>query len=701
MGANGRPQPTSWNAVEPHDISGGLGGAAGGQPSGRKPPLLVQVGRQNSDKSQSNFPPTSPYAHVSSDPSSPRLVKELRERLRKLERAHMAVQAENRQLKGTVTKLEGALARMEAERSGQPASTPRGAAADGVTDDLKPITDLLSSQVRRSASVVGGSKLVTEAKHFVFGSAKEFLGGLVGLTGGAMLRRSIEEECRENEGGRWWAEFEYVAYMSAEENPPHLPSTQKFLHKKSCTGHEIIRDQGHRGWSLATFCQAEEATRAQLSEAEVAALRLYSGPLYEALNGALREQRVADWATTISCCYSGTLKLSSLSKPARVYRGVRETDMQLPKRFLEPMQSSSGFAGGVERGFMSTTRSPEVALDYSGGQDTPGSIIIADFEMGSRGASIQFLSQYPHEDELLFPPLTTLSTRKVVRRGAKRLVMVSVEISTSVPDTAEIHTASDVPGTAAARHWLARQLSLASEAELASLSSCDLSGRSCTGAGAAHLGMLLGRSQYAIPSLRCCNLHHTQLEDLDVSALLEGVARSLTLRELRLSNNKLTVACVPALASALKQSKSLRALHLENTAIGTDGARQLGRALIAAAKGGACRLETITLHSCELPIRQLLGLDRDLQNLDLAGRSLVAGDGVLVAALLSLNGTLRSLRLSDNRIADAAEDLAECLSLGGAKQLCSLHLDANNVSDKGKRALKQATVGRKIQLVLD
>ena len=92
------------------------------------------------------------------------------------------------------------------------------------------------------------------------------------------------------------------------------------------------------------------------------------------------------------------------------------------------------------------------------------------------GASIQFLSQYPHEDELLFPPLTTLSTRKVVRRGAKRLVMVSVEISTSVPDTAEIHTASDVPGavepptaylllptphlpmgTWAAQHWLARR----------------------------------------------------------------------------------------------------------------------------------------------------------------------------------------------------------------------------------------------------
>ena len=49
---------------------------------------------------------------------------------------------------------------------------------------------------------------------------------------------------------------------------------------------------------------------------------------------------------------------------------------------------------------MSTTKSPAVALDYSGGSATVGSILVIDFDMNSRGASIQWLSQYPHEEEV-------------------------------------------------------------------------------------------------------------------------------------------------------------------------------------------------------------------------------------------------------------------------------------------------------------
>ena len=41
--------------------------------------------------------------------------------------------------------------------------------------------------------------------------------------------------------------------------------------------------------------------------------------------------------------------------------------------------------------FMSTTKSPKVALQYSG--KGPGSIFVIDFGMASRGAAIQFLSQ--------------------------------------------------------------------------------------------------------------------------------------------------------------------------------------------------------------------------------------------------------------------------------------------------------------------
>ena len=46
--------------------------------------------------------------------------------------------------------------------------------------------------------------------------------------------------------------------------------------------------------------------------------------------------------------------------------------------------------------FMSTTKSPEVALQYSG--KGAGSIFVIDFGMATRGAAIQFLSQCAHEE---------------------------------------------------------------------------------------------------------------------------------------------------------------------------------------------------------------------------------------------------------------------------------------------------------------
>ena len=118
--------------------------------------------------------------------------------------------------------------------------------------------------------------------------------------------------------------------------------------------------------TLESFCEHNMAREAQLTRSEVAAIRLYSGPMFAPINYALRTERIDDWATTIACCYSGVLKLSFISQPGRVYRGVREDAMRLPPEFLS--REEGKFAGGVERAFMSTTRSPAVALDYSGGQ---------------------------------------------------------------------------------------------------------------------------------------------------------------------------------------------------------------------------------------------------------------------------------------------------------------------------------------------
>ena len=79
---------------------------------------------------------------------------------------------------------------------------------------------------------------------------------------------------------------------------------------------------------------------------QVAAARLYTGPPFQPINAALRTRDTAAWATTIACLFSAVLKLSYLSKPARVYRGVKEDKLKLTYEFLHP--SEGGFAGGVE-----------------------------------------------------------------------------------------------------------------------------------------------------------------------------------------------------------------------------------------------------------------------------------------------------------------------------------------------------------------
>ena len=89
-----------------------------------------------------------------------------------------------------------------------------------------------------------------------------------------------------------------------------------------------------------------------------------------------------------------------------------------------------------------------VLLVCSGGPVTKGSIFVIDFDMNSRGAAIQWLSQYPHEEELLFPPCTGLACTDVCERGAKRCLAVSAQVSTARLDTRELADRMDGCGTA-------------------------------------------------------------------------------------------------------------------------------------------------------------------------------------------------------------------------------------------------------------
>ena len=171
---------------------------------------------------------------------------------------------------------------------------------------------------------------------------------------------------------------------------------------------------------------AEDLKEVKLLRVEVIALRLYTGPLFELYNTVLRAWGNTEdrgvvpsysgvfkgmdvrgcFTTTIHVINSGVLKLSRLQPAVPVYRGI--SGMKLPKRFIEADEYN--VRGGVEYAFMSTTTDESVALGYAkgGDRDTATTLIEASMGMVDRGASLDWLSQYPHEREILLPPLTAM-----------------------------------------------------------------------------------------------------------------------------------------------------------------------------------------------------------------------------------------------------------------------------------------------------
>ena len=100
------------------------------------------------------------------------------------------------------------------------------------------------------------------------------------------------------------------------------------------------------------------------------------------------------YGTTLHCINSCIIKLGKLLQPGtQLYRGLSGL---LPRRFLQ-----SKVRGGVEMAFMSTTKNRDVAFEYarSGGSAAP---IVFQLTTGliDRGADLQWLSQYPHEEEM-------------------------------------------------------------------------------------------------------------------------------------------------------------------------------------------------------------------------------------------------------------------------------------------------------------
>ena len=138
-----------------------------------------------------------------------------------------------------------------------------------------------------------------------------------------------------------------------------------------------------------------------LTDAEFVGCRLYTGPLFVKYNGVLRGAHgrvpafVATmeemcrgnlYATTLHTIADGMRRLSLLTPCDHVYRGM--SGGRLPPSFSEA--DPSGAVGGVEFGFMSTTRNKEVAFEYA---QRCGIVFAIEQGMVDRGASIEWLSR--------------------------------------------------------------------------------------------------------------------------------------------------------------------------------------------------------------------------------------------------------------------------------------------------------------------
>jgi len=157
---------------------------------------------------------------------------------------------------------------------------------------------------------------------------------------------------------------------------------------------------------------------------EVLAVRLYSGPAYQVLNGFLRQvshlsgdfRKVAGkdvrltFAATVGHLCHAIRKIAAVATAEEaqqpLYRGVRG---ELPSSFWYP--DKQGFICATDSAFMSVSKNKQTPMDYMG----PGRNVLWRLAPGAEtsgayhyGADISSLSQYAGEEEILFPPSTML-----------------------------------------------------------------------------------------------------------------------------------------------------------------------------------------------------------------------------------------------------------------------------------------------------
>ena len=492
------------------------------------------------------------------------------------------------------------------------------------------------------------------------------------------LERSIEEEvCAWD-----YREFNYCHELPASEEPvTDAKGVAATVAGGASVGKALVRDAGHGGWTLEKFCQAPEAERANLSVAEVLALRLATGRLGGVLVQALQkgtEASLRPWSTTLACLVSAIVKLVNAQRQQKT-AGVGGADepgyLPVIERSRQLFDGSGEKAAGVvSRGFLSLTSDPWVAREAAGGKGRRAIVMLRGAISGS--ADVGWVSQFPQQCERLLPPGSLLvpvagaaassGRPDISATNGVRCVEASLGPYTQPqpystgylpkPPTDELATGISVPGNDTCVRWALGAFRL-SEDDLFKRTELDLpQGLQLDDASARLLGLLCGRvSREVCPFLEELSIRGGALTPSALRMLVEGLRGG---HESVSGEEGLTLDMHGALSAAL-------------TARPSDAA-PVGEAIAK-----------LLLHA------------PNVAELDVGACALGSAGIAPIALALSDNHTLNHLGIANVGLGpslDGAKKLASALRKNG--DLLSLDIRHNGLTTEGVRLVRSAAASR-------
>ena len=194
------------------------------------------------------------------------------------------------------------------------------------------------------------------------------------------------------------------------------------------------RDKGRLNWALEDFMKCDAARKLQIEQ--VASMRFYTSHSFRSIILHLRnvgndsaddpERGPHPLPAILENIVKGLVAL-------RPGKDGTETETKILWRGLSNVELRSDFRGGTENALMSTSTKFEVALQYAVKLGQPNNILfrIVTLNNVQRGADVTWLSMFPTESEVLFPPFTFLQADprvpvKNIKHGSTSFRVVTV-----------------------------------------------------------------------------------------------------------------------------------------------------------------------------------------------------------------------------------------------------------------------------------